>query len=225
MPDWKQVVSEHLVPMKHEPEVIAELANHLEDFHAGLLADGAEESEAEERTMQELANSRGLAAKIMRAREGSMNHRSKALWLPGLVSFTASAGSLAILQTIALQTGWALTGMVATSRTARSFMGLNLLWYALWLISQPVCGALAAWLSKRAGGFRSEFVTAGLFPSLIMLVVMCLVVMYAVGVEQNPYILSNWKMIGQAMAAWVLLPGLGLLMGTLPFWRAVAREQ
>jgi len=140
-----------------------------------------------------------------------MNHRSKALWLPGLVSFTLSAGSLAILQTIAIHNRWFDASL--SSGTG----GRQGLLYVIWIVLQPICGALGAWLSKRAGGWRRETVTAGLFPSLVMLAVMLLVVVFAVFVERNPYITSHWMMFGKALAIWVMLPGVALLLGALPF--------
>ena len=221
MPDWKTIVKAQLRGVT--PEVIDELAGHLEDFEACLLAEGLSAVEAAKRTRHELENSPDLAKRIEQARGDQMNHRSKALWLPGLVSFTLSAGSLCVLQTIVLQSNWALTG-ITTSRTTL-WSTRTVLPYLIWMAFQPVCGVLAAWLSKRVGGRRSEFVTAALFPSLIMVLVVCFVVAFAIVVERNPFVMSHPEGIIPAMGVWVVLPGLGLLLGTIPFWRSSAVTQ
>ena len=147
-----------------------------------------------------------------------MNHRSKALWLPGLVSFTASAVSLAILQLIALHTNAFLTA-ATHSKSDHWFSGGNFLPYFGWLLCQPLCGALGAWLSKRGGGRKLEFIGSGIFPSLIMLAMMTLLFPFAIFIEKNPYILSHLGDAAIGLGAWVGLPAAFLLLGTMPFWR------
>lgn len=50
MPDWQKAVREKLAAVTLSPRqranLIAELANHLEDLHAELLASGASDPEA-----------------------------------------------------------------------------------------------------------------------------------------------------------------------------------
>ena len=133
-----------------------------------------------------------------------MNHRTKALWLPALVSLTVSAGLLAVIQIFALRNAVHLTRFAAFP-------------YVLWLLCQPICGGFAAWLSKRAGGWRSEFMAASAFPAVAMLALFSIGLAIAVFVERNSYVTSHWKMVGVAVGGWVLLPGLGLLLGTIPF--------
>jgi len=91
--------------------------------------------------------------------------------------------------------------------------------YFMWLLCQPFCGALGAWLSKRGGGRKLEFIGSGIFPSLIMLAMMALLFPFAILVEKNPYILSHLGDAAIGLFAWVGLPGLCLAIGTIPFWR------
>ncbi len=56
MPDWKQIVREHLaalrLPPEREIEIVEELALHLEAAYEDALADGLSEAEAEARAVQ-----------------------------------------------------------------------------------------------------------------------------------------------------------------------------
>jgi len=217
MHDWKAIVKAQLPSLT--PEVIEELAAHLEDCESFLLAEGTLPAEAFERTRRELIGSPDLAKRIEQARGDQMNHRSKVLWLPGLASFAASAVSLAILQRIALHTHAFLTA-ASNPRTDHWFAASNFLPYFAWLLCQPLCGALGAGLSKRAGGGTLEFVGSGIFPSLIMFAMMVLLFPFAIFVEKNPYILSHLGDAAIGLGAWVGLPGAFLLLGTLPFWRS-----
>lgn len=222
MPDWKAIVKAQLRGLP--AEIVDELATHLEDFEGCLLAEGVPAAEAFERTRHELTNSPDLAKQIEQARGDQMNHRSKALWLPGLASFTVSAGSLCILQVIAMRTNWTLTSLATTGST-RMLGGAVLFPYFAWLVCQPLCGALGAWLSKRGGGRKLEFISSGVFPSLIMLAMMSLLLPIVIFGEKNPYILSHLGELAIAVFAWVGLPGLCLAIGTIPFWRSSGTQK
>jgi len=56
MPNWKQIVREHLVvlrlPPEREIEIVEELALHFEAAYEDALADGVSEAEAEARALQ-----------------------------------------------------------------------------------------------------------------------------------------------------------------------------
>lgn len=114
MRDWNALVREHLKLADLSPgqqdETIAELASHLGDLCEEYRAQGLNESEAVRRALEEVTDWRHLAGTIQRAKrkEGSMtdrtmNDRTKHLWLPGLVSFSAAMILLAILIQISLQ--------------------------------------------------------------------------------------------------------------------------
>src|SRR5262249_53516507 len=59
--DWKQEIRRRLAKLRLEPTreaaIIEELAQHLADYYAELLAGGATEAEAYQRTLAELSES------------------------------------------------------------------------------------------------------------------------------------------------------------------------
>src|ERR1051326_346497 len=72
MPDWKQIVREHLTGLKlegsTEAEIFDELAQHLEDRYQELLASGMPEAEAQRIAREPLDASPSLAEALRRAR-------------------------------------------------------------------------------------------------------------------------------------------------------------
>jgi predicted permease len=70
MPEWKQEIRERLAGSKLEPareaEIVDELAQHLEDYHAELLSSGATEAEAYKQTLAELSGSEMLQRELRR---------------------------------------------------------------------------------------------------------------------------------------------------------------
>ena len=219
MPDWRAIISEKLagvvVSRRLCESLIAELANHLEDLHSELLASGVTDAEATTRCLEQLKDVQQIADAAKRSRiwEGAMNQRTKTLWLPGLVTFTLASVLLMLLQLFTFsrpRVYWLDGGAVA--------VGL------VWLLSLLPCGALGAYLSRRAGGTRWDSVIASLFPSLIMLPVLCLVLFIAGFIEHNPYVLQHPQYFGLAFLTWVVVPGVALLLGALPVLRKANTE-
>src|SRR5262245_13101633 len=70
MPEWKQEIRRRLASLKLEPTregaILEELSQHLDDCYEGLLASGANEAEAERRTMAELSDSEMLQRELRR---------------------------------------------------------------------------------------------------------------------------------------------------------------
>jgi hypothetical protein len=210
MPDWNELVREHLgvsEPSSAEHvEVIAELSGHLEDLYAELRRKGLGEPEAVKQALGDRANWRGLAKKIRRAKskEEILNHRTKTLWWPGLVSLTASMSWLMILQRVGPQ-----------PRMPWLHSGLPLMPYLVWLGTQPLLGATSAYMSRRAGGDRLTELTSTLFPSIVMLGLWCLVVAISILVEKNPHVLPQWPLVLFGAFVWAIFPGLLVLLGRL----------
>src|SRR6266849_4118386 len=163
MPDWKALVRKHMgsFGLTHdvEEEVVSELACHLEDCYEELRVQGLSESEAADHALERVADWHQLAQQIQRAKhkEEIVNHRTKALWLPGLIGMALSAGWMFLLQrTLALgQAPWKHAGLP---------LGL----YLLWLTSLPLFGAMSAYSSKRLGGERLSRIAASLFLPIVM---------------------------------------------------------
>jgi len=213
MPDWNALVRAYLGMSESSVEdvaVVAELSSHLEDAYEELLEAGLCEPEAVKQALGHRANWHGLAKRIRRAKskEEGLNHRTKTLWLPGLVSLTASMTWLMLLQRFGPQ-----------PRLPWLHAALPLMPYLVWLLTQPLFGAMAAYMSRRAGGERLTELTASLFPSIVMLGLWCLVVAISVLVEKNPHVLPQWPLVLFGAFNWAILPGLLLLLGRLLFLR------
>jgi putative ABC transport system permease protein len=75
MPEWKQEIRERLEPLKFAPTqeaaIVEELAQYLDDCYAELLASGAAEAEAYQRTLAELSGSELLARELRRVERQS----------------------------------------------------------------------------------------------------------------------------------------------------------
>lgn len=213
MPDWnalvrRQLRSLGLTPAQQE-EVVTELAAHLEDLYEEGRAQGLGESQAVERALDEVADWRRLSQKIRRAKqEENMNDRTKGIWVPGLVSLTLAMAFLMILP---------VTGVQPRFIWMRSGPPLEL--YTPWLIAQPLFGAIGAYLSRRAGGDRRACLAAGLFPSMVMMVLFCVGFAVSLIVARQLPPISTSAALGQ-ICFWIVLPGLALLVGALPFLKA-----
>src|SRR5262245_42279714 len=70
MPDWKPEIRRRLASLRLEPTreaaIVEELAAHLDDCYAELLAGGSGPAEAEHRTRAELSGSELLARELRR---------------------------------------------------------------------------------------------------------------------------------------------------------------
>lgn len=188
-----------------EAEIIAELAAHLEDLYEELRGKGMHEADAIGQSMGDIVNWRGLAGRIRRAKAGeeTMNHRTKALWLPGLIGLTASMVWLMILQQMTLKPGMPGPWLHA---------GLAFMPYLVWLFSQPVFGAAGAYLSRRAGAERRTELTASLFPAIVMFGVW-VVLVASIVVTRYSHVSHQWPLVLAGTLFWSILPGPSLLLG------------
>jgi hypothetical protein len=214
MLDWQKAIREKLAAITLSPRqranLIAELANHLEDLHAELLASGASDAEATRACLEQLNDLRRIASAAERSQigEGRMNQRSRTLWLPGLVTLTMASVLLMVMQLFTFsqpRVRWVDGGAVAVG--------------IVWLLSLLPCGGWGAYLSRRAGGSRWISILAILFPSLTMLGVFCVVLPIGILVERNTYIIHHPRYFGLALLVWTVVPGAALLLGALPVLR------
>jgi hypothetical protein len=79
MPDWKRLVEERLarttLPPQVQREVVAEIAEHLEDCHIDLVKNGGPEAEA--RTLAQVSDWGALGRRIRRSKEDPMGFARK----------------------------------------------------------------------------------------------------------------------------------------------------
>jgi hypothetical protein len=101
MPDWVKLVHEQMVSVSSlrdiPPEVVSELAAHLEDEYGAGIEKGFAAAEAEKCALAGIEWDR-LAHKIRKAKldnaesgRRTMNQRTKKLWLPALATITLTA--------------------------------------------------------------------------------------------------------------------------------------
>jgi len=211
MPDWRQVVREHLeaceLPRAGREEVVSELAAHLEEIAEDARSRGFAEEAAAQLALQEVEDWRVLAAEICRARaaEDGMNNRTKSLWLPGMVNLIDAPGVLMILQKLGVQPRVVWIGNMA------------MVFYFPWLITLPIFGALGALLAKRAHGSTWYRLAAGLAPALAMLGMFALVLPVSFALGTAHLAGFPWVYLALTMLNWVGLPAGALMLGALPF--------
>jgi len=227
------MVAQHLrefdLELPAQDEVAIELGAHLEDRYEQLLAGGMPEADAHRLVLEETPDWQELAENIKRTKrtEDTMNRRTKILWLPGLVTFTAASILLMILQRL-------LNLHPALLLSLERITGLHpTLWwkdqadaiYLCWWVLLPLCGAAGAFLSRRSGGTRLACMAASLFPSIVMLGIFCFVLPASMVIEKNRFVMQHPLYFVLAMVNWIMVPGLALILGALPFLRHPAIPQ
>jgi hypothetical protein len=220
MPDWREIVRARLTPLgldaKGEEEIVAELAGHLEDVYEDWVRQGKSESEAAEFALSTAADWDEVRREIQVAanEEVIMNHRVKALWLPGACTIALSDVLLRLLQ-----------GMPAAPPVTWVWHGAYLLVYWQWLLCLPLIGALGAYWSRRVGGKLLERALAASFPALTWMGFPGLLLPFVLVFHWIVY--HDLKLAPPALfflLGWVVLPGASLLLGALPFFRRGAEE-
>jgi hypothetical protein len=232
VPDWNSIVASNLKNLglsstKHE-EVTAELAAHLEDRYEQLLAQGAPKIDAHRIVLEEAPDWQDLAENIERIKltEDFMNSRTKTLWLPGLISFTAASLLLMTLQRLVMSRPTLLLSLERLTGLHPTFWSKDLdVIYLCWWILLPLCGAAGAYLSRRAGGTRLACAASSLFPSIVMVAVFCFVLPVSIVIDRNPFVMQHPLYFVLAMLNWTMVPGLALILGAVPFLGQTARPQ
>lgn len=134
-----------------------------------------------------------------------MNNRSKALWVPSLVSLGGSATAMLILQR-------SLSSAQPQTMMRLSHAGLPLIYQLMWLATLPLFGAAAAFLSRRAGGDRRTAFLAAVFPSIVMIPLWTIL-----ATKMNHPSPAQWFGLFWGVLNWIVLPGLALSLGASPF--------
>jgi hypothetical protein len=140
-----------------------------------------------------------------------MNQRSRIIWLPGLVMLTASSGLLSIL----IRSGVEPFTFFLTWHHPLQF-------YIPWLITLPFLGALGAYAAQRLGGAKRERFLVGIFPAACILAMIIFGFLAELVVDVGSGRHSIWHALcgfGVFVLCWALVPGMALLLGTLPFLR------
>lgn len=137
-----------------------------------------------------------------------MNQRTKTLWMPALACMTSASLAMMLLQVAGVR-----PQLVWTRPVAFAF-------YWSWLGILPFCGALGAYLSRRAGGAIRARLIASLLPVLWLL----LLGIIAEPIELATNGFGHLAYFAYGVTNWVLIPGFCLLLGAAPFLRGRAGE-
>ena len=218
MPDWCAMVRSRLgalgLSSVREEEIRAELAEHLEDAYQGALARGLAPEAARERALAQVSDWQDLARKICSAgrEENAMSPTAKTLWIPGVsVPFLASI-MLVVMTRVVPSTLWASP---------------NGPWMMLgpWLLSYFVFGALGAYWSRQAGGDLRARLLSGVFPLALHLTIFALPIIVAAFVDHPRF--PEHSQLGwllRTSLGWIVIPGVALAIGALPFLRDSVRR-
>jgi hypothetical protein len=211
MPDWQELVRQRLSSLaldaEEKDEVQVELAAHLEESYEVFCKEGLPEKEAVYRTFEQVADWRDLQRRIFIAKRSGhpMQKRVHQLWIPGFFTLTLSMVFLVTLQKLGFH-----ARMV-------SWRDSDILFYLPWLLSLPFFGALATYLSSRAGGSRRTALLASVFPVLAL--TGAFLSMFPIGSILGRII---GRRVGFSDVAttllrdgigWLLVPGVALLAG------------
>jgi len=215
VPDWETLIGQKLAGLSLEAgerrEVIAELAAHLEETFEELRQQGLPEEAAVARTLMLVSDWKKLCRRIQIARstEIMMTNRVRQLWLPGFLTLLLSMVLLMVIQLtgpkplIVSVHGWRMMAPVATI-------------YVPWLLCLLPIGAMGAYLSGRAGASQRAIFLSMVFPVLPYLVLF--IIALPVSLILDDHVAHNIMVsaLFMGLAAWVVLPGVALLVGGLP---------
>ena len=221
MRDWRQIVHRRLTGLRlckeQKDSVLEELSTHLEEAYSSQLRSGVMEAKAAENALNLVENWKELSAEICAAKneEGPVNYRTRAIWVPGLISLTVSMLWLMFL----LRLEWQPRHTLNTSMPPITP-------YLLWLVAQPLIGALGAYLSLKGSGNRRARVIAGLFPAIVLFGLMIVAAWSAFWVEKNSYVMHHPVHFALGVVPWVVIPAATLLIGVLPMcWSRSTRAR
>lgn len=217
MSEWTELVKERLGPLgfapEREQEIVAELAAHLEEIYEDFRRCRCTEEQSRNLTIATVSDWAEVRSQICFAnmKEGSMNQRSKTVWLPGLVILTGSMVLLRFLINAGVQP---LTFFTEWHHPLQ--------FYIPWLLTLPLFGAVGAYWSRRHGGRTKARLLAGMLPALCMLGFGFVALVAGLIVDVGGGRHSIWHLLcgfGWYLLCWTLAPGLGLMLGTLPLLR------
>jgi hypothetical protein len=213
--DWSEIVCARLrrvsLDADREHEIRAELAGHLEDAYEDARRRGCSEEDAVARALAAVPDWAQLERTIQRAnQEGElMSLATKTLWAPGMAGLFCAAALVLGVTRLASPARW------ADPRPEAQWLAA-----AIGLSCYVAFGALGASWSRRAGGSVWVRFLAGVFP--LALHVAMVITAIAIGmvseIRWHPQQLRLNFQLGVVLA-FVIIPGIALAVGTLPFLR------
>jgi len=211
MPDWQKLVREQLAGLnlghQEEDEVVAEIVGHLEEAFESFCREGISEQDATRRALAQVADWNALRREIYLARnkEDNMEPRVTRFWLPGLLGF-----ALAMILDVASYRFLSHPLVLSLDR------GTPILRFHIsWILALLFVGAIAAYLSRRAGGTLRTSLWSSIFPVMPLAVVFLFAIPTGLVIGHPiAYGVVAEKILYMALG-WVLAPGAALLTGGL----------
>lgn len=220
MHDWRLLVQQRLAGLLIEDgqatQVVEELAGHLEENYQSLLREGLSEDAAAQRALESVNDWQDLKRKLesSRNKETNVNKRVTQFWFPAFVTLALSMVLLAVIQIFG-PSPW-IDPMPNPMPGGRLRMAPVAVIYVSWLIFLPFIGALAAYLSRRAGGRTLAVFSSVVFP--VFPYVAFFVIGLPLALILDDKVAHNLTipafLVG--LSAWVILPAIALLAGAWP---------
>jgi hypothetical protein len=157
-----------------------------------------------------------------------MNHfsqRTKRFWLPGLSTMIA-ASLLLFVADIVYDWSRFFTQMgLRPQYLLQADSAPGRIFYGWWLLANFLCGALGAFLSRRAGGTRTTRVVTGAMPAMTMFGLCAVVVPITFLITRQAAPSLHPADVGWALCVWVVAPAIALLLGSAPFLRNLELQE
>jgi hypothetical protein len=217
MLDWRQLVQRRLAGLSIEDgeatQVFEELTGHLEQHYRSLLSEGCSEEEAVRRALAGAGDWQVLQRKIesSRNKETIVNKGVIQFWFPAFLTLSLSMVLLAVLEIFGPKP-W-VTPMPGGPRLRMTPLAVV---YVCWLVFLPFIGALAAYLSSRAGGRPRAVFSSVVFP--VFPYVAFFVIGLPLALILDDHVAHNITIPAffVGLCAWVIFPAMALLAGGWP---------
>lgn len=157
-----------------------------------------------------------------------MNHfgePTKRLWLPGLSTMIAASLFLFVADIVYDPSRFFTQIGLRPQYLLQADSGSGRIFYLWWLLANLLCGALGAFLSRRAGGTRTTRVVTGAMPALTMFALCAVVVPITFLITRQTAPSLHSADVGLALCLWVVAPAIALLLGSAPFLRNLERQE
>ena len=136
-----------------------------------------------------------------------MKDRILQLWLPGSV--------VSILAFCALYLDRALGDPVIIFLGSGTFLFFSL----PWLLVMILLGAASTFWSRHTGAERWTRWAVALFPAAALIPLFLFALLASMIVDPHVPMLLKFQFLGAGLFSWVIVPGVALLLGALPFLR------
>lgn len=215
MCDWIDYVHERLkdlrLPSERKREIAAEIAGHLEEISQAHRLAGLSEEEAREVAVRQIGDWHKFCREVQSATEDFMTKWLRKIIVPGMLAFVIGGLFERFLYAI---------GVWPRMLRFRTFGWITINW--IWLLAVVFCGGLAAYVSRRAGATTSQRIVAALFPVatiagfILLSGALTIAFRAATGnVGIVPTVVLEG--MGGYLTGFVVLPGMALMLGALPF--------